>query len=173
LGGTPIFTGSMEGGDAILIDDLKAFAKVEKEVAGAVQRGARAVFLELPTGVHRFAHNEVAAGAASTGVLVSIGVTPTGVHFVSRASGHRLVEGFQPEDFKFWYDAKVDRPSPILNVQGFRAAGWEPILLSFKQLAAAWKPDGKGHWCVCQVALSGRIVGNPVAEIFARRLLAK
>ncbi|MBM3859860.1 MAG: hypothetical protein FJ395_09450 [Verrucomicrobia bacterium] len=38
---------------------------------------------------------------------------------------------------------------------------------------AARKPGGHGAWCVCQVLLAGRIAGNPVAEIFARRLLAQ
>ncbi|MCX7429319.1 MAG: glycoside hydrolase family 2 [Planctomycetia bacterium] len=162
LGSQPVVAGPMEADDAILVDDLKAFAKVEKEVAEAVRKGARAVFLELPAGKHRIGQDEVVVAAEKTGA-----------HFVSRATGHRLVEGFLPEDFKFWYNAKLNRPSPLLNAPTFEATGWEPILLSFKHMAAGWKPDGKGHWCVCQVALSGRTAGNPVAEIFARRLLAK
>jgi hypothetical protein len=47
------------------------------------------------------------------------------------------------------------------------------VLLSFGQPVAAWRTDGRGAWCVCQVDLTGRIPGNPVAEIFARRLLAR
>jgi hypothetical protein len=53
----------------------------------------------------------------------------------------------------------------------FKAVGWEPILLSFNALAAGWKADGKGHWCICQIELAGRTAGNAVATIFARRLL--
>jgi len=60
---------------------------------------------------------------------------------------------------------------PLLNVPTFQALGWEPILLSFNHLAVGWKPDGKGHWCVCQVELASRTIGNPVASIFVRRLL--
>lgn len=95
-----------------------------------------------------------------------------GLHFVSRATGHPLVEGFQPNDFKFWYDARCDHPSPILNKPIFQGDGWEPILTSFDTMAAGWKADGKGHWCICQIDLANRLRGNPVATIFAQRLLA-
>jgi hypothetical protein len=160
LGAAPVFAGPIDAGDAILIDDLSAFGKVETQVAQAVRAGARAVFLELPEGKHHIAQTEVAVGG-----------TPTELHFVSRATGHRLVEGFQPDDFKFWYDARLDRPSPLLTKPAFRAAGWEAILLSYNAMAAGWKADGKGHWCICQIELAHRIAGNPVAAIFARRLL--
>jgi hypothetical protein len=102
-----------------------------------------------------------------------VGITAVGLHFVSRATGHPLVAGFQPDDFKLWYDAKLDRVSPLLGRPTFNAAGWEPILLSFNEMAAGWKADGKGRWCICQIELAGRIAGNPVAAVFARRLLAK
>ena len=97
----------------------------------------------------------------------------SGVQFVSRDTGHALVAGFEREDFKFWYDAQVDRPSPLLNASAFQSPGWQPVLLSGTNMVAAWKPDGKGAWGISQIRLSGRTTGNPVAEIFARRLLAK
>jgi hypothetical protein len=104
---------------------------------------------------------------------VMMGCTAVGLHFVSRATGHRLVEGFQADDFKFWYDAKLDRPSPLLNAPAFKAPGWEPILLSFNATAAGWKADGKGHWCICQIELAGRTAGNALATTFAQRLLGR
>lgn len=162
LGVQPVFAGPMKADDAILIDDLTAFAKAEKEIRAAVHRGARAVFLELPVGQHRLGHDEVVVGDAAT---------PPPGHFVSRATGHPLVAGFQSDDFKFWYNAQLDRPSPLLTARTFQAKGWDPILVSFDRLAAGWKAEGQGQWCVCQLALSGRLTGNPVAEIFARRLL--
>ena len=160
FGAKPVFEGPMNAGDAILIDDLQAFGKVEAQVAQAVRAGAQAVFLELPEGKHQIAQTEV-----------SVGGTQTGLHFVSRATGHPLVEGFQPDDFKFWYNAGVDHPTPLLRTPGFRASGWEPVLLTHNALAAGYKAEGKGHWCVCQIELAGRIVGNPVATIFAQRVL--
>lgn len=162
LGARPVFTGPINASDAILVDDMQAFAKVQPEIAQAVRDGANTVFLELPEGKHQIAQAEVAVGG-----------TPTGLHFVSRDTGHPLVEGFGPDDFRFWYDAKADRPTPLLTVPAFNAAGWEPILLSNNAMAAGWKAEGKGHWCVCQIELAGRTAGNAVATIFAQRLLGK
>ncbi|MGW8257575.1 MAG: hypothetical protein ACWGMZ_08830 [Thermoguttaceae bacterium] len=129
------------------------------------------MFLKLKDGKYKIGGSAVKVGGSRFHALV--GAKPRGLHFVSRATGHRLVQGFQPNDFQFWYDAKVDHPTPLLNCHFFRASGWEPILLSFDQMVAAWKPDGKGHWCISQIELSGRTEGNPVATIFAERLLAQ
>ena len=74
------------------------------------------------------------------------------------------------EDFRLWYDAKLDRIAPLL-MQVFTASGWEPVLTGFGKLAVATKPEGKGQWCIAQVTLAGRTTGNPVATLFARRLL--
>lgn len=160
LGVKPVFEGPIDAADAILIDDMAAFAKAQTQIAQAVHDGARAVFLELPEGKYAIAETEVAVGG-----------TPTGLHFVSRATGHNLVEGLLPNDFKFWHDARASYPTPLLRMPGFQAAGWEPILLTHNAWAAGGKADGKGHWCICQIDLADRIVGNPVAAIFARRLL--
>ena len=100
------------------------------------------------------------------------------VHFVSRDTDHPLIEGFAADDFKFWYDPTADYPTPLLSAP-FEAAGWEAILKSgngawdgdwHPALAAAEKKEGQGMWRICQVHLSGRIEGNPVAKIFAGRL---
>jgi len=45
------------------------------------------------------------------------------------------------------------------------ASGWKPAL------AAAEKPWGEGCLRLCQVALAGRIRGNPAAMLLARQLL--
>jgi hypothetical protein len=102
-----------------------------------------------------------------------VGGTSGGAYVVSRDTGHALVAGFQPHDFQFWYQAASDRFAPNIHRSAFHASGWEPILLSFGKPAAAWKADGRGHWCICQIDLADRIVGNPVAAIFAERLLKR
>ena len=165
IGGKRVGEGPMKADDVILIDDLQAFNKLQKQVVQAVRDGARAVFLELPKGKHQIGGAEITVGG-------TVGGTTGKLHFVSRATGHRLVEGFQPEDFKFWYDGRVDRPSPLLKKPAFSGPGWEPILLSHNALAAGWKGDGNGHWCICQIELAGRTSGNPVAFMFAQRLLS-
>jgi hypothetical protein len=162
LGAKPVFKGPVKSSDAIVIDDPAAFNARKAEITKAVQDGAKVAFLELPDGKYPIGGSEV-----------SVGGTPTGLHFVSRDTGHPLVKDFLPDDFKFWYNAQCDHPTTILNTPAFNAAGWEPILSSFGAMAAGCKGDGRGSWSVCQIELAGRIVGNPVAEIFARRLLSK
>jgi hypothetical protein len=163
LGCHPRFSGNPDPEDAILIDDPIAFGCVRDSVTKAVRAGARALFLELPAGALRIGQTDVDVGKGGT----------RGYYFVSRDTGHPLVDGFQPRDFNFWYDASLDRPSPLLNAGTFSAPGWAPILLCGGLDAAASRADGKGDWLICQIHLAGRIAGNPVAEIFARRLIAK
>jgi len=163
LGAMAVNDGPVKPSDAILIDDLQAFERVREQVEEAVREGARALFIELPRGTHLLGGAEVVIGANKS----------TPLHFVSRDTGHPLVVGFDPDDFKFWFDSQLDRPAPLLRAETFVAPGWEPVLLSSVQLVVARKPEGKGHWCICQLALSGRIAGNPVASIFGRRLLAR
>ncbi len=104
-------------------------------------------------------------------------------HFVSRDTGHPLVAGFEPDDFRHWYDPAVDRISPLLETC-FRAEGWTPILCTGSgggtlpsptawspALAVAEKRVGVGLWRICQAALAGRVATNPVANLFARRFL--
>jgi hypothetical protein len=167
----PVFSGELPSNGVILIDDLHALAPVEPDVAAAVRAGARAVFLDLPAGTHRLAGDSI--------TIENCGMLPR--HFVSRATGHPLVDGFAPDDFKFWHDAAAGGVRPLLATL-FKAAGWKPILLSGQgdwagnwspALAAAEKPDGRGSWFLCQLQLQGRTIGNPAALLFTRRLLIK
>jgi hypothetical protein len=73
----------------------------------------------------------------------------------------------------------VDRIAPLLHAC-FRHDGWAPILATGNggwkggwgpALAAAEKRDGAGLWRICQVALANRTTTNPVAGLFARRLI--
>lgn len=101
------------------------------------------------------------------------------VLFVSRATGHPLAAGFQPADFRFWYDPAAGYPTPLLE-RTFEAPGWTPILASGNgnwegewgpALAAAEKREGRGCVRICNVQLAGRVKHNPAAMIFAGRLL--
>lgn len=171
---TPIGLGDAGPGDALLIGDTTQEAVA---VAAAVGRGATAVYLGLPPGRH-----ETVAGAVE--------VTRCGMnarHFVSRATGHPLVADFRPTDFRFWYDDRVGYVTPFLPTtlsprqgSGCAAPGWTPILTSGNgdwssgwgpALAAAEKELGVGRGRVCQLELANRVAGNPVARLFAGRLL--
>ena len=160
---------SAKSGELFLVDDMADFAKRRVEIAAAVKNGATAVFLELPAGEHVIGGDTIKVETCGMGAR----------HFVSRDTDHPSVAGFWPEDFRHWYDPAGDRISPLLETC-FRAEGWTPILTTGNggwggewgpALAAAEKRDGHGVWRICQVQLVGRTVTNPVAGMFARRLV--
>lgn len=170
LGLTPLAAEQVGDAEVILIDSIDAFNAQRAAVEAAVQRGARAIFLDLPArDTLQVAGTELAWRNCGMGWFT----------FVSRDTGHPAVAGFRPDDFKFWYDAQSDCPSPVIAAT-FEAPGWTPILKSGNGgwgtawgpvLAAAERPEGAGRWIVCQALLAGRVKGNPVVEIFSRRLL--
>lgn len=153
----------------IFVDDYAAYRRKAKAMDQAVIKGARIVFLNLPVG-------EYEIGGSCVKVHTCV-MRPR--QFVSRATGHPLVEGFQPDDFKCWFDVRAGYFTPLLPTV-FEVEGWKPILTNGNgiwtggwkpMLAAAEKSVGKGSWIVCQVELAGRTTHNPVAKIFASRLL--
>ena len=101
------------------------------------------------------------------------------LHFASRKTGHRLVEGMQPEDIRLWYEKDCDMITPLLDVT-IKADDFTPVLLSGNTdekgewgpaLAAAEKIFGNGCVRICQVKLAGRVLDNPTAYILAKRLI--
>lgn len=153
----------------ILVDAYAAYRRRTKSIDRAVAEGARVVFLNLPVGEYRI--------GGSTVKVHGCVMRPR--QFVSRATGHPLVEGFKPDDFKCWFDPQAGYFTPLLPTV-FEAEGWRPILTNGNgiwtgdwkpMLAAAEKTEGNGSWIICQVELAGRTTHNPVARIFARRLL--
>jgi hypothetical protein len=155
-----------------ILTDYAGYQKCKQKLDRAVADGARVVFLELPVGDY-----DIGGSAVRVEECV---MRPR--EFVSRDTGHPLVAGFEPEDFKCWYDPKAGYFRPLLASM-FQAEGWQPILTNGngvwgggawkKRFAAAGKPSGKGQYIVCQVALAGRTRHNPAAALFARRLLGE
>jgi hypothetical protein len=153
----------------LVVDDFSQFEPHIPGALDAVEKGATLIFFNLPAGNYRVLEQEIR--------VIPCGMNP--VHFVSRATGHPLVEGFQPDDFKFWYDEGVGYVTPLLNTT-FIAQGWTPILLTGNggwgqpwspALAVAEIQHGRGLIRICQVELANRIKTNPVARIFSQRLL--
>jgi hypothetical protein len=154
----------------IIVDDYAAYHKQRASIDSAVRAGARAIFIELPAGKYEIGGSQVCVEECV--------MRPR--EFVSRATGHRFVAGFESEDFKCWYDPAAGYFRPLLPTV-FNADGWQPILTNGngiwgsgaweQKLAAAEKASGEGSYIVCQVALAGRTKHNPVAKIFARRVL--
>jgi hypothetical protein len=170
LGIAATFSGRPQPGDTILIDDLARFQSSRPVIERAVDCGATAVFLEIPVGEHVVAGETIAVTACGMGPR----------HFVARNTDHPLVRGFEPYDFRFWYDPGKGYVTPILDTT-FVAPSWTPILLTgngqwgagewLPTLAAADRTSGRGRYRICQVALANRASTNPAAFLFARRLL--
>lgn len=161
---------NVSAADVILIDDFKVYQKKRNSITRSVEMGVNATVLELPIGEYGIANTSVRVEQCGMGDR----------HFVSRDTRHQLVEDFEPEDFKFWYDPENDRISPLISTT-FSAKGWDMILSSgngdwstgwIPALAAAEKRVGKGVFRICQVHLAGMLM-NPVARIFANKLIGK
>jgi len=155
-----------------IVADYAAYKRRQAELDRSVEAGTRLVFLELPVGQYEIGGSKV--------TVVDCVMRPR--EFVSRDTGHALVNGFEPEDFKCWFDSASDCFMPLLSSM-FEAEGWIPILTNGngvwggsawkKMLAAAERTAGKGSYIVCQVSLAGRTKHNPTAAEFARRLLSR
>jgi hypothetical protein len=146
------------------------FAQVDQKVLSIVAAGGRLVLLSPPPGSYRIAGHEVTVKAS--------GFNP--LHFASRKTGHPLVDGLAPHDFRHWHDPRTDCIAPIVMTT-VAAADANPVLLSGnindagqwdRAMAAVELQHGKGSIVILTVELAGRIATNPPARIFAERLLA-
>ena len=153
----------------ILVDDLTLYSKHEAEITASVRNGARCVFLGVQEGTHRLVGDEIEFFRC----------TSNPVHFVSRDTGHPLVEGLEPNSVKFWFDEDIGYVSPLVHTT-FRAEGWKSAYFSGSGgWATSWGPvhavaskrDGEGCWIICQLDLHNRIKTNPVAARAAERLI--
>lgn len=164
--------GPLDKAEVILIADASGYLAVRQTVTEAVRRGAIAVFLTPPVGEYPVGPGLIRVQKAGMGPR----------HFVDCSTGHPLVEGFSPQDFKFWFDESRGYVSPLLHTVLEADETWTPILQTGDGgwsrkwgavPAAAELNDGLGIWRVCQVDLVNRVETNPVARIFAHRLLGQ
>ena len=76
--------------------------------------------------------------AGETVTLKACGMLP--LHFASRPMGHPIVRDFREKDISYWYDAKQDMITPLLNAT-FTAEGFTLVVTSSnKDANGAWKP---------------------------------
>ncbi|MEI6072255.1 MAG: glycoside hydrolase family 2 TIM barrel-domain containing protein [Verrucomicrobiae bacterium] len=131
--------------------------------------GARVVVLDPPPGTFEI-------DGERSAVIEACGMGPR--HFVSRDTGHPLVESFQPDDFRLWYDGGAGRITPLLN-NLIVGAGGRPVLSSgqlewgrpFVPADAVREYDlGEGSIILCCLELKSRLA-NPVAREFLERLI--
>ena len=155
--------------DVILVDDYELFKENEEVVHKLVEKGAKLIFLALNPGEYDILNEKISVKTS--------GMMP--LHFVSRKTSHRLIEGFKADDFRLWYSPKEDYIKPIME-STFTAHGFKPVLLSGNTnekgewgpaLAVGEKKIGQGSLFICQIDLAGRTHTNPIAMLFAQRLL--
>ncbi len=184
---------------AILVEDdkvlhygdetIEVFRKIDKEPDKAVfvsgkeyldnssgyeqlaKEGKTVVISMLEPGEYLIADSKVR--------VKSCGMRP--LNFVSRKTGHKLVEGFEKNDFRYWYSEKEDRITPVIyatlvcddfNTVLYsgncdKGSAWQnPV----HQVAACAEKDyGKGKIVLNQVDLDNHLT-NPIARIFKNRL---
>lgn len=171
LGMNAELSGNIQSAGIIVVDDMVKAAEIKALLEEKARLGALVVFLEIPPGQHTI------AGSSLT--VRKCGMNP--VHFVSRNTGHPLVDGFKPHDFRFWHDERCGYVTPFLSSTfTVNDESWIPILTSGNgdwktewhiEFAVSEKKVGKGFIRICQAELADRVSSNPVAHIFATRLL--
>ena len=145
--------------------------ELEKEIVEAAQSGKTVIIENLGIGEHTINGKKIKVKAC--------GMRP--LHFVSRKTGHTLVEDFGPYDFRLWYNEERDMITPLIR-KTFLCDGMTPILTSgncesgsawgkplHKVFAAAEMPCGKGKIIVNMLDVKSHM-SNPVAVEFANRL---
>jgi hypothetical protein len=146
---------------------------VETELTEAMIERARSgetvICGPLATGSYQVAGDSFEVAAIGMGELT----------FCSRATGHPLVEGFQENDFRLWFDERVGYASPFAD-SVIIGDGWKPLLLAgHGGFGQTWKPApvvgekqiGQGRLIICQLQFEGRIAKNAPAALFAERLI--
>lgn len=160
-------------GTAVLLVEGAAWARHRARAEAAAARGATVVVLGLPAGRHTVAGQEVEVLPTTLGRY----------DFASRATGHPLVAGFAPDDFRFWHRSDEDQVVPFIDSALRPADGWAGVLRTGagqfwggpglqESWACAEKAVGAGRIRLCFVDLAGRTRTNPAAALFAQRLLA-
>lgn len=160
-------TRSISRAAVILLNNYDTYVQNRNAIDLAVKSGKIAVILELPEGHYDFAGNKAEVKKNRMGSY----------YFVSPETGHKMMKNFDAFDFRFWVDGRTKRISPILDAM-LNAPDWKTILKTGDLTdwggdaqAASEKKVGKGIFRICQVKLPGRIVENPVARLFALKLL--
>lgn len=126
------------------------------------ENGETVLITNLANGVHQIA-----------GETVTVKTIPYGgmTYFLSRKTGHKAVKGFEPDDFRMWYDKKEDRLTPIAR-KCFVAEGFTPILISngsFNPNIVVGEKYFEGkRYVICLAELREE---NPVAKYLHKKLM--
>jgi hypothetical protein len=153
----------------IVISDIKYYQENQAIIDKQVIEGKTVVFSKLPVGDYVIGGDSVSVVSTIMGEY----------YFASPNLSHPMMEGFEPLDFKFWYDEGEGCVMPFLGSMVFVGDKWSPIITTGQSTwqvlgkaanAVTEMKKGKGKYRICQIQLDGKINTNPVARQFANRL---
>ena len=164
----PVDLDDLLPGETVVCNASESLRERWPDLLKSAREGARVVVLNPHPGTW-----EIDGDCAN---IETCGMGPR--HFVSRATGHPLVESFRPQDFQYWYDDERGQITPLLN-NLIAGTGGSPVLSSGQlgwgqPLASADAVReyalGEGAVIFCCLELKGHLT-NPVAREFFERLV--
>jgi hypothetical protein len=172
LGVAPCKEAAWPADAVIFIGDMGLYEQNRKAVDRHVQAGGTALFYGVPQGCWKIG-------------LHSLQILPCGMNprvFVSRKTGHPLVDGFSPRDFGWWYSSDVDAIAPLLKFC-IAPNSWDSVLSTINPTeglgeARQWADAdavasvswGKGKIIVCELKLDHCLM-NPAGRLLLERML--
>ncbi len=155
--------------DLVIVDDAERVAECEAEMLAYIASGGTVLGLVQPAGaVWRFGPHVVKLREWS------------GHQFVSRKTGHPVVEGMDPFFFSLWYLQEEGRIAH-LHEWGLEGEGLRPITLTGRGIwyaareevaASAEKTIGQGRVILDQLRTPAMMRGEPRARWYMQRMLA-
>lgn len=146
--------------------DYDCYDKSRAEINQEIRNGRKVIFAPLREGEYIIAEKKITVKNCGMQTL----------YFVSRDTGHKMVEEFEKGDFSYWYDEKEDRLAPIIYAT-FEGENIKPILTSGnnnkgwrKTFACGEFEFGEGQVVICQLDLNNKYK-NPVARKFSTKLI--
>ena len=158
-----------ENPDLVLADSADEARGAADALDAYLQRGGAFYGLCQPTGAHW--------AVGDKGVNVQRG---RGHQFVSRKTGHPIVEGLDPFHFSFWYDHERDRIAHLVSGH-LEGEGLQPITMTGKGIwyspramltSAGELRVGSGRAIFDQVTAAERMPAEPRAAAYLQRVLS-
>ena len=147
----------------IFIDDANLDAAVNDELTAYLEQGGLAVLFEQRSGELQLCGQKITIERYRYR------------DFVSRRTGHKLVEGFDENDFAYWYYPPYDRIEHVCKTV-ISCEDIVPILIT-----SHWSPVripvvgeinvGKGKLIINQLSLSDRLKVNPIVFEFYNKII--
>jgi hypothetical protein len=169
FGGTPESWETGGHPDLLILDEARMAHAVAGPLNEFLEVGGVALALPQPSG------ESWPIGAGGITVRES-----RSHQFVSRKTGHPIVEGFDPFFYSFWYQPELDRITHLMDA-GIEGEGLRPVTLSGMGLwyrareefaVTAERPLGSGTAIFDQVRAYERLGSEPRAGIHLQRVLS-